>query len=69
MATRPARSTAAPVASPSIRPSGDASTPAAQTLVTASMRRSAGSVAFVSTPVASRPVTIGVEVELDTQFL
>ncbi len=55
-ATRPARSTSAPARSASIRPSGEACTPAAQIFVRASMRPGPSPVA-TSRPASSTPTT------------
>ena len=57
-AIRPARSHSAPVASASILASGDACTPAAQTLVRAATRWTSSPCPFTSTPWRSTLVTM-----------
>ena len=54
---RPARSTSAPLAAASVAASGDAWTPAAQTVVRASIRDVLPSDSTTSTPSASTPTT------------
>ena len=55
---RPARSSGAPVCSDRVRPSGLACTPAAQILVTVSIRSTRPSLYFISMPRSSTSVTI-----------